>query len=106
MKSNALDLTINPKKAHALLDRRYAERAPAHYRITYAGEEDFDECTGEGTVRDLSKTGCQIISLNPPALGSRITLTLYLPDGNLLSVWSARPSVEWQAMCLVPSSPP
>jgi c-di-GMP-binding flagellar brake protein YcgR len=81
MKSSPLNLRINPKKTHALLDRRYAERVPVHYRITYEGEKDFDECTGEGTLRDLSKTGCQVISLKPPALGSRITLTLSLPDG-------------------------
>lgn len=81
MKSNPLNLTIDPKKAHALLDRRYAERAPVHYRISYAGEKDVAGGRYEGTLRNLSKTGCQVMSLNPPALGSRITLTLELLDG-------------------------
>jgi len=82
MKSGQLNVSINLKKAHALLDRRYAERALVRYRIAYEGEEAFHGCTGEGQLQDLSKTGCKIVSLNPPRLGSRITLTLYLPDGN------------------------
>ena len=30
-------LKINNQKPHSLLDRRYAERAPIRYRITYSG---------------------------------------------------------------------
>jgi len=76
----AYDAAINPRKAHSLLDRREAERAPVECQITYTGEDCYHGGSGVGTLRDLSKTGCQIIGVRPPLPGSHITLTLYLPD--------------------------
>ena len=74
-------LKINNQKAHLLLDRRYAERVPIQYRITYSGEEGARIVTGEGALKDLSKTGCKILSAATISLGSRLTLLLYLEDG-------------------------
>ncbi len=81
MKANAMSPSIDAQNAHALLDRRYAERASVCHRVTYGAEDDFDACTTEGRICDLSKTGCQIVSVTPPLLGSHLALTLYLPDG-------------------------
>ena len=74
-------LKVNIQKAHVLLDRRYAERVPTRYRITYSGEEGARIVTGEGALKDLSKTGCKILGAATSSLGSRLTLLLDLEDG-------------------------
>ena len=74
-------LRINNQKTYSLLDRRYAERAPIRYRISYSGEEGARIVKGEGTLKDLSKTGCKILGATVSSLGSRLTLLLYLEDG-------------------------
>ena len=73
--------TNHHQKAHSLLDRRYAERVPIRYRITYSGEEGARIVAGEGVLKDLSKTGCKILDVPQSSLGSRLTLLLYLEDG-------------------------
>ena len=72
---------VNNQKAHSLLDRRYAERVPIRYRITYYGEEGARVVTGEGALKDLSKTGCKILGVTTSSLGSHLTLLLELEDG-------------------------
>ena len=72
---------INHQKSHSLLDRRYAERVPIGYRISYSGEEGARIVKGEGILKDLSKTGCKILGAPTSSLGSRITLLLDLEDG-------------------------
>ncbi|RPH80445.1 MAG: PilZ domain-containing protein [Nitrospiraceae bacterium] len=74
-------LKVNTQKVHSLLDRRYAERVPLQYRITYFGEEGARIVAGEGAVKDLSKTGCKIMGVAPSPLGSRLTLLINLEDG-------------------------
>lgn len=59
MKLNHPVLKINSQKTHSLLDRRYAERVPIRYRISYSGEEGARIVTGEGILKDLSKTGAR-----------------------------------------------
>lgn len=81
MKLNHPVLKINMQKAHSLLDRRYAERIPIRYRITYFGEEGARIVPGEGALTDLSQTGCKILGIAPSPLGSRLTLLLDLEDG-------------------------
>mgnify|MGYP001577601615 CR=1 FL=1 len=75
-------LKINTQKAHSLLDRRYAERVPIRSQITYFGEEGARIVAGEGSVKDLSKTGCKILGVATSPLGSRLTLLLDLEDGH------------------------
>jgi len=82
MKLNHPILKINTQKAHSLLDRRYAERVPIRYRITYFGEEGARIVAGEGALKDLSKTGCKVLGAAPSPLGSRLTLLLDIEDGH------------------------
>lgn len=82
MKLNHPILKINTQKPHSLLDRRYAERVPIRYRITYFGEEGARIVAGEGALKDLSKTGCKILGAAPSPLGSRLTLLLDIEDGH------------------------
>jgi len=81
MKLNHPILKANTQKAHSLLDRRYAERVPIRYRITYSGEEGARIVSGEGVLKDLSKAGCKILGVAQSSLGSRLTLQLDLEDG-------------------------
>ena len=99
MKLDHTALKINNQKTHSLLDRRYAERVPIRYRITYSGEEGARIVTGEGALKDLSKTGCKILGAATVSLGSRLTLLLDLEDGqspmrltNVLVSWIASDS--------------
>ena len=92
-------LEVHNQKTHSLLDRRYAERAPIRYRITYSGEEGARIVTGEGALKDLSKTGCKILGAATSSMGSHLTLLLDLEDGqapmrltNVLVSWIARDS--------------
>ena len=99
MKLSHTDLKIHNQKAHSLLDRRYAERVPIRYRITYSGEEGARIVTGEGALKDLSKTGGKILGVATCSLGSHLTLLLDLEDGqppmrltNVLVSWIASDS--------------
>ncbi|HEY6084524.1 MAG TPA: PilZ domain-containing protein [Nitrospira sp.] len=68
------------KKAHSLLDRRETQRAPVNHQATYTQESELVGEKTEGTLADLSKTGCHIQTPHPPPVGSKITLTLALDD--------------------------
>jgi hypothetical protein len=81
MKLNHPVLKINSQKTHSLLDRRYAERVPIRYRISYSGEEGARIVTGEGILKDLSKTGCKILGATTSSLGSSLTCSSILRMG-------------------------
>lgn len=81
MKSSILDNGLTSKSAHAPLDRRYAERVPIHYRVTYNGAEGARLVKTEGSLRDLSKTGCKVLGTILPAVGGNLIITLHLEDG-------------------------
>ena len=89
----------NEQKTHALLDRRDAERVPVRCRVSYSEQKDARIVTEEGTLKDLSKTGCKILGATTSSLGSRITLLLDLEDGqapmrltDVLVSWTAKDS--------------
>jgi hypothetical protein len=64
------------------MDRRGAERALVDCPVTFTSEEiQGSVAKVDGTLVDLSKTGCKVASPTPPHRGSQITLILYLPDG-------------------------
>lgn len=97
MKLDNLILKVNTQKTHSLLDRRYAERVPIRYHITYSGEEGARIVTGEGALKDLSKTGCKILSEATISLGSRLTLLLDLKDGQAAPMRLTDALVTWIA---------
>ena len=90
MKLSHSVLMNHNQKAHRLLDRRSAERVPILVQISYARLEDARIVTAEGTLKDLSKTGCKILESAPSSLGSSLTL-VYLE--------------KRQAPCASPTSP-
>jgi hypothetical protein len=74
-------LGVKSQKSHSLLDQRYAERVSMWCRISYSSQVGARVVTGEATLKDLSKTGCKILSAAPCPLGSTLTLFLDLKDG-------------------------
>lgn len=83
MKSSIVEQSLDATSAHAPLDRRYAERVPIHYRVTYTGTEGARLIKTKGSLLDLSKTGCKIIGTILPAPGGTLAVTLYLEDGQV-----------------------
>jgi hypothetical protein len=81
MKASPLERSSSQHKTHVLLDRRYAERVPMHVRVMYASEAGSRLVKAEGSLINLSKTGCKVLATTPPPAGSRITMFLYLQDG-------------------------
>lgn len=81
VKTSSSSHSVSLKKTHALLDRRDAERAPLNYRVTYTVDKETRTASGAGIVREISKTGCKILSTNPISVGVRLTLFLDLQDG-------------------------
>jgi hypothetical protein len=81
MKCSLLEQHLALPRAHSPLDRRYAERALIDHEVTYTGTEGARFITSTGTLKDLSKTGCKVAGTTLPAIGTRITVTLYLNDG-------------------------
>ena len=81
MKRSLLEQNLMAPRTHAPLDRRYAERALIHYEVTYTSTEGARFTTSTGSLKDLSKTGCKIVGTALPAVGVRVTITLYLQDG-------------------------
>ena len=66
---------------HTMLERRNAVRVLAHCHIHYREASGNEVSIEEGLLRDVSTTGCTIISKATLRKGSIITLTLYLNDG-------------------------
>jgi c-di-GMP-binding flagellar brake protein YcgR len=81
MKCSLLEHNLAAPRGHAPLDRRYAERALVHSEVTYTGTEGARFTTSKGSLKDLSKTGCKVVGTTLPAIGGRLTITLYLNDG-------------------------
>ena len=81
MKRSLLEQNLVAPRTHGPLDRRYAERALIHCEVTYTGTEGARFTTSTGSLKDLSKTGCKIVGTALPAAGVRVTITLYLHDG-------------------------
>jgi hypothetical protein len=73
---------MNSKRPpHLLKDGRYAERVTVNCRVTYKGEIASQPHSGEGLTKDLSLSGCKVISNRPVTRGTLLTLNIALPDG-------------------------
>ena len=68
-------------KIHSLLDRRYAERVPIRCQVSYSEQAGARIVTEDGTLKDISKTGCKILGATTSSLGSSLSLLLDFADG-------------------------
>lgn len=75
------EAAMNVRKSYTPLDGRYAERVAVTCRIHYVGEVPTQPHMGEGLTKDVSVSGCKIVSDRPVTRGTLLTLTVALPDG-------------------------
>jgi hypothetical protein len=76
-----VQLTMNSRKSYVPLDNRYAERVAVTCRIRYVGEVLTQPHQGEGLTKNISVSGCHVVSDRPVTRGTLLTLTISLPDG-------------------------
>ena len=89
---------MNARKPYGHLDNRYSERVAVTCRVRYIGEISTQPHQGEGLTKNVSLSGCQVISDRPVTRGTLLTLTIALPDGlPHLSVTAAH--VVWVSGC-------
>lgn len=72
---------INNRTQYSPLDKRYAERVAVTCRVRYTGEVSTQPHQGEGLTKNVSVSGCHVISDRPVTRGTLLTLTIALPDG-------------------------
>jgi len=94
MSKTLLGRSMSTRKPQLLKDSRHAERVAVNCRVTYFGEIHTQPHTGDGLTRDISLSGCKVISHSPVTRGTLLTLTIALPDGHApLRLFSAH--VVW-----------
>jgi hypothetical protein len=76
-----VQLTMNSRKSYVPLDNRYAERVAVTCRIRYVGEVLTQPHQGEGLTKNISVSGCHVVSDRPVTRGTLLTLAISLPDG-------------------------
>lgn len=89
---------INSRKPCEPIDNRFAERVAVTCRVHYLGEISTQLHQGEGLTKNVSVSGCQIISDRPVTRGTLLTLTIALPDGLPPLVLSSA-HVVWVSGC-------
>lgn len=84
--------------AYSSLDKRYSERVAVTCPVRYSGEVPTQPHKGEGVTKDISLSGCKMISERPVTRGTLLSLTIALPDGEgPLKLTSAH--VVWVSGC-------
>lgn len=73
--------TMRSRKSYVPLDNRYAERVAVTCRVRYVGEVPTQPHQGEGLTKNISVSGCHVISDRSVTRGTLLTLTIALPDG-------------------------
>ena len=76
-----MHLTMQSRRAYKPLDNRYAERVTLTCQVSFVGEIPTQPHRGEGVTKNLSVSGCQIVSDQRVTRGTLLTLTMALPDG-------------------------
>lgn len=81
---------MNGRKQYSPLDKRCAERVAITCRVRYTGEVPTQPHQGEGLTKNISVSGCHVITDQHVTRGTLLTLTISLPDGlPILSLESA-----------------
>lgn len=94
-----LSTSIRPlQPTYSSLDKRYSERVAVTCPVRYSGEVSTQPHKGEGVTKDISLSGCKMISERPVTRGTLLSLTIALPDGEApLRLTSAH--VVWVSGC-------
>ncbi|NGZ01656.1 MAG: hypothetical protein CV090_01230 [Nitrospira sp. WS238] len=93
-----VELIMNNRKPYVPMDNRYTERVAITCRVRYTGEVPTQPHQGEGLTKNVSVSGCRVISDRPVTRGTLLTLIISLPDGlPQLTIKSAH--VVWVSGC-------
>lgn len=88
----------NPQKSYTPLDCRHTERVAISCPVNYCGEISTHPHVGKGLTKDVSVSGCKVVSEAPVTRGTLLTLEIILLDGQLpLRMTSAH--VIWVSGC-------
>lgn len=86
------------RPAFSTLDMRNTERLAISCKIQFKGEVPSQPHSGQGVTKDISVSGCKIVSEHPVTRGTLLGLTIHLPDGEApLSLTAAH--VVWVSGC-------
>lgn len=69
------------RKQYSPLDKRCAERVAITCRVRYTGEVPTQPHQGEGLTKNISVSGCHVITDQHVTRGTLLTLSIALPDG-------------------------
>jgi len=72
---------MQDRKSYRPVDGRYAERVTFTCPVRYVGEIHTQPHQGDGLTKNISLSGCQIVSPQRVTRGTLLTLTIALPDG-------------------------
>lgn len=90
--------TRSLQPTYSSLDKRFSERVAVTCPVRYSGEVSTQPHKGEGVTKDISLSGCKMISERPVTRGTLLSLTIALPDGEgPLKLTSAH--VVWVSGC-------
>ena len=93
-----VELIMNNRKPYVPMDNRYTERVAITCRVRYTGEVPTQPHQGENLTKNVSVSGCSVISDRPVTRGTLLTLIISLPDGlPQLTIKSAH--VVWVSGC-------
>lgn len=82
MSKKILGQSISITRPRLLKDIRHAERMAVNCPVTYLGEIPTQPHRGDGLTKDISLSGCKVISHSPVTRGTLLTLTIAQPDGH------------------------
>ena len=76
-----MHLTMQSRHAYKPLDNRYTERVTLTCQVSFVGEIPTQPHKGEGLTKNISVSGCRIVTDQKVTRGTLLTLTIALPDG-------------------------
>ena len=98
MRKSSPESAKQMRPAYSSLDKRFSERLAISCTVRYKGDIPSQPHVGQGLTKDISLSGCKIISDHPVTRGTLLSLTIKLPDGEgPLCLTSAH--VVWVSGC-------
>lgn len=90
--------TNHTRPTYSSLDKRNTERLAANCKVRYKGEVPSQPHAGQALTKDISVTGCKLVTDIPVTRGTLLTLTIHLPDGEAPLCLTAA-HVVWVSGC-------
>jgi hypothetical protein len=76
-----MHLTMQNRHAYKPLDNRHTERVVLTCQVSFVGEIPTQPHQGDGLTKNLSLSGCRIVTDQKVTRGTLLRITVALPDG-------------------------